>query len=604
VIAGAIIGGALAALGILDSLGKRGRANALRVLEPTDANVAAEHVFVVRPGVSLNEATRRAASAFARAHGLLVLDLVSPKLASWRVQLLLSLANPVKYRRERIGNGVSACDALLVDRETLARATHGARVRADPADAIEFAKLAATLKHYASTETDFAVAPGLETPGITLSERRRLLRMGFGNYVGPVIGLHLGLFALAIALAPVWGLVALAVRHLEILISTLGTPLAPRDRALYVGARTPVELASTFGPLANVPGRRVNTDGLRQTYESLLAKGTTPFFEPAREDCPICGGRKLSKRLEIGDRYQGKPGRFTLSCCDGCNHVFQNPRLSIEGLNFYYRDFYDGHGEEELAGLFASTPELYRARARMVADLDKPRRWLDVGAGHGHFCSVARDILPNTRFDGLDLAESIEDAERRRWVDHGIRGLFPDVAPKLVQAAERYDVISMSHYLEHTTDPRAEIAAAAHVLPEGGLFFIEVPDPDSRFARLLGRQWMPWFQPQHLHFLSTGNLERLLRENGFEPVVWHRGEAHQPVDFTFCTYLMFADLAPLIDGPWRTSRGGALKKALTGTLRTVSLPIFLLAQLLDRSLAPFVRRPGWSNTYRVVARRV
>ncbi|WP_394828399.1 class I SAM-dependent methyltransferase [Pendulispora albinea] len=603
-IAGAIIGGALVALGLLDAIGKRGRAKAIPVLEPSNADVSDEHVFIVRPGVVLDEPTRRAASAHARANGLLVLDLVPPEISSWRVQFLLTLANPIKYRSERIANGASACDALLVERETLARAIHEHRALGQPASAVAFAKLAQTLKYYASTEMDFAVAPGLASPGIPLRERRRLLRMAFGNYVGPVIGVHNLFIALAIALAPAWGLAALAVRHLEILLSTLGTALAPRDRLLHVLGRTPIDLGSTFGPLADGPEGPTDTEGLRRTYASLLANGTTPFFEPEREDCPICAARGLTKILEMGDRYQGKPGRFALSRCEACGHVFQNPRLSIEGLNFYYRDFYDGQGEEALAGLFASNPAVYRARARMVAEITTPHRWLDVGAGHGHFCSIARDLLPDTHFDGLDLAASIEDAERRRWVEHGIRGLFPEVAPTLVGRGEPYDVISMSHYLEHTTDPRAEIAAAAKVLPEGGFFFIEVPDPDCRLAYLLGRQWMQWFQPQHLHFLSAANLERLLREHGFEPVAWHRGEAHQPIDFTFSMYLLFADLAPLIDGPWRPASQGTFRKTLCAVLRAVSLPFFLVATLLDHAVAPLVRRLGWSNTYRVVARRV
>ena len=33
---------------------------------------------------------------------------------------------------------------------------------------------------------------------------------------------------------------------------------------------------------------------------------------------------------------------FTLEQCGDCGHVFQNPRLTPEGLEFYYRDFYDG----------------------------------------------------------------------------------------------------------------------------------------------------------------------------------------------------------------------------------------------------------------------
>ncbi|WP_394851181.1 class I SAM-dependent methyltransferase [Pendulispora rubella] len=233
------------------------------------------------------------------------------------------------------------------------------------------------------------------------------------------------------------------------------------------------------------------------------------------------------------------------------------------------RDFYDGLGGEELANLFASAPAVYRERAEMVAAVRSPERWLDVGAGHGHFCTIARDALPNTRFDGLDLSQSIEDAERRHWIERGIRGLFPDVAPKLVAEGASYDVISMSHYLEHTTDPRAEIDAASRVLHPGGLFFVEVPDPDCFFGRLLGRQWMQWFQPQHRHFLSAKNLGRLLREHGFEPVAWHRGEVHQPVDVTVSTYLMLAHITPLIDGPWRRTSNGAAVQLLKGVLRTV-----------------------------------
>src|SRR5260370_7195253 len=99
----------------------------------------------------------------------------------------------------------------------------------------------------------------------------------------------------------------------------------------------------------------------------------------------------------------------------------------------------------------------------------------------------------------------MEDAVGRRWVDRGIRGLFPEVAPKLAASDERYDVVSMSHYLEHTLDPRAEIAAAARVLPEGGLLFIEGPDPACRLGTLLGRYWLPWCQPPPLPFVALQN---------------------------------------------------------------------------------------------------
>src|SRR5438270_4799824 len=150
--------------------------------------------------------------------------------------------------------------------------------------------------------------------------------------------------------------------------------------------------------------------------------------------------------------------------------------------------------------------------------------WLDVGAGHGHFCFAARDELPGTTFDGLDLSESIDEAKRRGWIDTAYRGLFPELAAGF---AGHYDAISMSHYLEHTLDPKLELDAARTALAPDGCLLIELPDPEFALGRILRRYWLPWFQPQHLHLLSVANLERLLRERGFAPVAWHRGLAHQ-----------------------------------------------------------------------------
>jgi 5,10-methylene-tetrahydrofolate dehydrogenase/methenyl tetrahydrofolate cyclohydrolase len=65
-------------------------------------------------------------------------------------------------------------------------------------------------------------------------------------------------------------------------------------------------------------------------------------------------------------------------------------------------------------------------------------------------------VFPSTRFEGLDLAESIQLAQKKRWIDRAIRGIFPQVAASLAAEAP-YDVVSMSHYLEHTCEPRTEI---------------------------------------------------------------------------------------------------------------------------------------------------
>ena len=247
-------------------------------------------------------------------------------------------------------------------------------------------------------------------------------------------------------------------------------------------------------------------------------------------------------RVRVGDLLQFKPGEFELDQCANCGHIFQNPRLSLEGLDFYYRDFYDGIGGQQSEFVFSSDDSSYHGRVDLVAAHARPKRWLDVGAGHGHFCLVAADILPDTRFEGLDLSASIVGAEQRQWIDRAHLGMFPELADDL---SETYDVVSMHHYLEHTRDPAEELAAAAKVLESGGHLLIEVPDPECAYGRFLGWTWGPWFQPQHQHFVSAGNLATMLTDRGFTVVAQERGPAHQPVDLAFAVM----HLANRIAGP-------------------------------------------------------
>ncbi|MGW1174655.1 class I SAM-dependent methyltransferase [Kitasatospora sp. NPDC002543] len=363
---------------------------------------------------------------------------------------------------------------------------------------------------------------------------------------------------------------------------------------------TTTEPAPATAGKAALRARRVAAR--RPAYRAELAGGTERFFEPRRADCPWCGSGRLRVRLRTTDLLQHKPGRFVLDECQDCAHVFQNPRLTGEGLEFYYRDFYDGLGEQRLGGVFGTRTAAYRDRARSVAPFAAaPGSWLDVGTGHGHFCETAREVFPDTAFDGLDLSEGAELAQRNGRLAHGFRGSLPDLAPGL---ADRYEVVSMFHYLEHSTDPVRELAAARQVLRPGGLLLIEVPDPQSRYARLLGRWWLPWLQPQHLHLMPAANLRRRLGELGFTVVLEQHGEPHDPVDLLAAGWLLLDAGAPREDAPWLPGDPpGRLRRALRGAVFLAGAPVLLLAALLDRLAARSAGRTGLSNAYRLLARR-
>ena len=581
---------ALAAVLVLDALRMRRRLGALAVLAATDEPATHRAIGAVEP------ATLRAASAYMRVRGIDVLDIVPRDLPALRAMTLAQLVDPVAYRADRIGAGRTAGHAIVISHELAERAQLPATLALDD---VAFARLAARLKHYG--RADLAIAPAEHARPIALSHRLGLLWVALGPSTPLVLGMLVVMWAIigcGIWLHHVAGLVAAGAWAIQPVLALIGSPLRARDALPLALFRAPIELYVLVRTLLGDKPAGAAAAARRPEYDQLLAGGLARFYEPRRETCPLCDSRDLAVHMRNPDLFQHKPGTFTLERCRACRHVFQNPRLSIAGLDFYYKDFYDGLGEAGMEAIFAFGVRPYIDRARMVRAVCSPKRWLDVGAGHGHFCVAARAELPDTRFDGLDLSESIDEAHRRGWIDTAYRGLFPEVAPSL---AGQYDAVSMSHYLEHTLDPRAEIDAARTALAPNGALLIEVPDPEFALGKILRRYWLPWFQPQHLHFVSVANLERLLRERGFEPLEWHRGKAHQKVDFFFATWLVLDRIAPARRLPWRWR--GALAGAWRVGVWTVGSPLIALAILVDNAIGPALSRARVSNTYRVVARK-
>jgi SAM-dependent methyltransferase len=338
---------------------------------------------------------------------------------------------------------------------------------------------------------------------------------------------------------------------------------------------------------------------LREPYTAAMADGVQRFLQPAVTSCPWCGSRRLAVRTRLPDLVQRKPGRFRFDVCRTCGHVFQNPRLSPEGLAFYYRDFYDGLGASTTHTIFAYQTEIYRSRARAVAPFVTPRQWLDVGCGHGHFAKDAQSIWPDTAFDGLDFGEGVQEGVRRGWLRTAHRGEFADLAADL---AGRYNVISMFHYLEHLADPRAELTVAARALAPGGYLYLELPDPTFVLGRALGPLWTPCHTLQHLHLMPLPNLLAALTARGLIPVHVERGTAHLPIDLTCAVTALALLLGPDPRLPWRP-KSTMLSVRRHRMVWKAAPPVIKAAYATDRKLAPLFAAAGVGNVYRVLARR-
>ena len=587
----------------------RRRLGRLPVLETNRPPGSGEMVFVTAAGVVVDDRTRGDAIEHARRHDLRVVDLVPGDLHVEQALDLARLVDPATYRRARLTVGRGALHAIAVDASLVDRL---ALPRTEGLDEVEMVRAAIEAKRCAPTDTDLAVAPFLRSIPMATEHRLPYLRAVFGSLGAGAAWMPAAQYALMLAglvLSPGWGAASLAASAAQPWLATVGTPVDPANLTLGMGVtrwwRVPIEALRSrrtrWEPAIEVAADPRLFERLVPAYRAELAGGIDRFFEPRRSSCPWCGATDLARRIEMPDLMQHKPGTFRLDRCRGCGHIFQNPRLSIAGLDFYYRDFYDGLAADDAESVFAITDDSYIGRVEMVTRADtKPDRWLDVGAGYGHFCLVAAGDLPHTQFDGLDLSDSIDDATRRGWLAEGFKGRLPELAEEL---AGTYDVVSMCHYLEHTREPREELAAAWEVLRPGGHLLIELPDPDCALGRLLGQYWGPWFQPQHQHFLSRSNLGRALAEIGFTVVEESAGDAHQPSDLMSSVIQLAERVAPHPAKPWLPKPTTAQRFGRSATLAAFGPPL-VTAVIADRALAPLFRRiPHGSNAFRLLARR-
>jgi SAM-dependent methyltransferase len=594
-----VLWGLIAIVLILDAIRIRGRLMSVPVLGDARPCVDDTHRFILAPGVELSQSTRDAAHAHLLDHGLAALDLVPgqlPLAVAWSIGCHV---DPEAHRTDSLRVGDTAAHALLAP-TTILDALQSEETSADHAT---FVSLAGEVRRRVTGGHDFAVAPELHALSANPFFDPGVLRVRLGGSIFAVaLGIPVATFLILLGpfLAPISGAIALACHLAQQPIAMRGTRLQILEPWGQGALRVVTDVRQWLGLIQHRGVSADKVQSLRPVYEELLTEGTDRFFHPKATQCPMCSREEFTRGFTLPDLYQGKPGRFTVVRCKGCNHRFQNPRLNSEGLGFYYRDFYDGIGEDSLDLIFGATRALYEDRVALVKSVTSPRCWLDVGCGHGHLFGHVRGALPNTRLEGLDMGDGVDVGVARGWLDCAHKGSFPDLSSGLSGA---YDVVSMCHYLEHTVDPRAELNAAHQVLEMGGHLLIEVPDPDSSFALLLGKWWMPWFQPQHLHFLSTVRMAKLLRDTGFEPVEWHTGRANTANDFVLSFHIMVSRWAGRVDVPWKPE--STVFQRLRYQLVWVPGLVFVVCgALLDKMVAPLARRLHHVSQYRVIARKV
>jgi SAM-dependent methyltransferase len=140
------------------------------------------------------------------------------------------------------------------------------------------------------------------------------------------------------------------------------------------------------------------------------------------------------------------------------------------------------------------------------------RRLLEVGCGSG--ARLADLERAGWVVEGQDVDDAAVATARARGL-HVHAGKVEEI--DLPMAA--YDVVLMSHVLEHLHRPVEVLRRCRALLRPGGRLVLSTPNVSSLGHRLYGPSWIHLDPPRHLVVHGRGSLERVLRQAGFGAVV-------------------------------------------------------------------------------------
>ncbi|MCU0570732.1 MAG: class I SAM-dependent methyltransferase [Oculatellaceae cyanobacterium Prado106] len=253
-------------------------------------------------------------------------------------------------------------------------------------------------------------------------------------------------------------------------------------------------------------------------------------------ECPICG-RPTVLRFSISCDYR-KPTQsqpYNVDWCDRCTYgqVWERPSKAQVAGFYQVDDYYTHSAPDHISPPHPAQRKdtwLDRLRVHLAWRCDKgepltpqavlpllkpllkddPFTLCEIGCGDG-------GNLLQFQSQGFTVTGVEPDPAARATVKRAIANIFDGTAeslpPEVLQ--QQYDIVLMSHVLEHCLDINAAVLNAKKIIKPGGLFIVETPNCQSHGFQDYQGGWLWSDIPRHLNFFTPASLRAILVKHGF-----------------------------------------------------------------------------------------
>jgi 2-polyprenyl-3-methyl-5-hydroxy-6-metoxy-1,4-benzoquinol methylase len=246
------------------------------------------------------------------------------------------------------------------------------------------------------------------------------------------------------------------------------------------------------------------------------------------DKCPLC----QSGRSALFDRRDFHGREVENRLCLTCGLVYQSPRMTeAERQAFYmqeYRQLNEGSTAptaHNLAVQSLRADELFRFARPVIQKLSSH---LDIGCSSGLLLERFKEAY-HCKPTGIEPGE----AHRARACEKGLQ-VFASLEELQGQTDGKFDLVSMSHVLEHMPDPVGYLVHLRQTLLDpNGWILLEVPNLYAHDS----------FEVAHLIAFSAHTFRETLRKSGFATVKFEEhGKPSSDLFPLFLTVLCRPDL--------------------------------------------------------------
>ena len=234
--------------------------------------------------------------------------------------------------------------------------------------------------------------------------------------------------------------------------------------------------------------------------------------------CICCGGEQ--KWLAVTSLAKFLFGMHAkILKCSVCGLGKTIPQPSQAGEECY-------EDNERYVKHFSERTELHRSRAEDLLDklgsVIEPsgKRLLDVGSGGGFLVEAAQRR-------GFTAKGMEANAKMVEWcLEKGldvIKGDVMNLDPNLA-----YDVVVLSHILEHNPKPDALLAACKKILNPDGVIIVQQAIYDGLLPFVFPWGWYGWQPKEHFWHFTVGSLGQLINRSGLQQVRAIKDSLHHP----------------------------------------------------------------------------